>query len=550
MRKGLQEDMATKKKTPGTGTGGDGGHDKGTGGGAAKTAQTIDGVAVEKGGKDPDALKKASADGSSRHAPLGGGASPAGSGTGRQGFFGKMNAGRSRTGPLGAGRGGDSGKPDGASKPKRRRSIFTWIADLVKGLLRLIKRLLGVIFLIAVIVGPVAGIWYFGLRDGGGESVLIDNGDARIEAVEQRQDSLAGTQAAFDDTLSDVSDKQGDLADKQGEIADKQGEIADNLSDLAGQQTQLAESLADIAVEQERITESLAGIAGDQRLLSGQSSQSDERYEQVLQRIEEGETNSIVQQRAIDRATKERASLTNKVEDVGAATQRDLKAQIARLAERLRRAEVEVAELRAAQSEFGAGGIGAIGRGVNANLALYQAGLNAASSMAGANLAGGDLGQWLDVLDELALAGLDLGDVAFIREAVKSPPPSRAQLLRAAGGFVERLDGDVLQSDGWWSGITGSFGELVKLRKVEPDAQTPVNAPGDEFTNAVVSENLAAAYETSGRIAGADDDSAIADWRRAAERRLGIDLAISKLITRMTTGLARELGTIAPAGSQ
>ena len=547
MRRGLQEDMATKKKTPGTGagtgTGGDGGHDKGAGGGAAKTAQTIDGVAVEKGGKDPDALKKASADGSSRHAPLGGGASPAGSGTGRQGFFGKMNAGRSRSGPLGAGRGGDAGKPDGASKPRQRRSIFTWIADLVKGLLRLIKRLLGVIFLIAVIVGPVAGIWYFGLRDGGGESVLIDNGDARIEAVEQRQDSLAGTQAAFDDTLSDISGKQGDLADKQGEFAD-------NLSDLAGQQTQLAESLADIAVEQERITENLASIAGDQRLLSGQSSQSDERYEQVLQRIEEGETNSIVQQRAIDRATKERASLTNKVEDVSAATQRDLKAQIARLSERLRRAEVEVAELRAAQSEFGAGGIGAIGRGVNANLALYQAGLNAASSMAGANLAGGDLGQWLDVLDELALAGLDLGDIAFIREAVKSPPPSRAQLLRTAGGFVERLDGDVLQSDGWWSGITGSFGELVKLRKVEPDVHTPVDAPGDEFTNAVVSENLAAAYETSGRIAGADDDSAIADWRRAAERRLGIDLAISKLITRMTTGLARELGAIAPAGSQ
>ena len=69
---------------------------------------------------------------------------------------------------------------------------------------------------------------------------------------------------------------------------------------------------------------------------------------------------------------------------------------------------------------------------LESGLALAQAGLGAVTAMNAASLAGGDAARWVPVLRELALAGLDVGDLSGL-EMLLTPPPAQASRLVADG---------------------------------------------------------------------------------------------------------------------
>ena len=193
----------------------------------------------------------------------------------------------------------------------------------------------------------------------------------------------------------------------------------------------------------------------------------------------------------------------------------------------------------AAQNPFGAG-LAHTGL-ANTGLALAQAGLGAANAMNAANLAGGDPVQWLLVLEELAQAGLDVGDLAGIQALLTPPPAATPQLLASGTDLVVALRRDQDDVEGWWQNATGRIAGFIRLRRSEESSsrapgQREDSRPLDAFASALRTGNLMSSLATSREIVPAS--TPLAAWQAEAQRRLDLDAALVGLMAEMTTRLA------------
>lgn len=173
-------------------------------------------------------------------------------------------------------------------------------------------------------------------------------------------------------------------------------------------------------------------------------------------------------------------------------------------------------------------------------LVLAQAGLGAATAMNAANLEGGDPGQWLPVLRELSLAGLDVGDLSRLEALLTPPPVPTARLLAEGSGLVAGIDRDRGGVSGWWQDTTGMIAGFIRLRRSD-DAPTAAEGaaeaatPADDFARALRTGSLAESLAASRRITAAHEG--LADWQLRAQRRLDLDAALAALMARMTARL-------------
>jgi hypothetical protein len=160
------------------------------------------------------------------------------------------------------------------------------------------------------------------------------------------------------------------------------------------------------------------------------------------------------------------------------------------------------------------------------------------------NLEGGDPTQWLPVLRELALAGLDVGDLSRLEALLTPPPVPTARLLAEGSGLVAGIDRDKGGVSGWWQDTTGMIAGFIRLRRSDDaptaeDGAAEAATPADDFARALRTKGLAAALAASRRITAGHEG--LADWQLQAQRRLDLDAALAALMARMTVRLVAAL---------
>ena len=174
-------------------------------------------------------------------------------------------------------------------------------------------------------------------------------------------------------------------------------------------------------------------------------------------------------------------------------------------------------------------------------LALAQTGLGAANAMNAANLAGGDPAQWVPVLQELARAGLDVGDLEEIETLLTARPAPTVQLLAEGVALATVAESDRESDSGWWQNATGRIAGFIKLRRSDDAPATGESVaetatPLDEFERTLRTGRLGDALVSSRKIiplpAGLDD------WQSRAQRRLDLEAGLAGLVARMTAQLA------------
>lgn len=179
----------------------------------------------------------------------------------------------------------------------------------------------------------------------------------------------------------------------------------------------------------------------------------------------------------------------------------------------------------------------------DSGLFLAQSGMSIAAAMINDSRVGDDPSRWLATLSELRAAGLVVGDLDALRQAMSPLPSTHDGLIAAAGELIDPLrqdagrDGD----NGWWSAATGKLSDFVTLRRqgdpATADGAARANAPLLAFERAVASGRLAEAVATSALLT--TDLPALGDWQAAAERRLALDDALASLASDMAARLAR-----------
>ena len=179
----------------------------------------------------------------------------------------------------------------------------------------------------------------------------------------------------------------------------------------------------------------------------------------------------------------------------------------------------------------------------DSGLFLAQSGMSIAAAMINDSRVGDDPSRWLATLSELRAAGLVVGDLDALRQAMSPLPSTHDGLIAAAGELIDPLrqdagrDGD----NGWWSAATGKLSDFVTLRRqgdpTTADGAARANAPLLAFERAVASGRLAEAVATSALLT--TDLPALGDWQAAAERRLALDDALASLASDMAARLAR-----------
>ena len=177
-------------------------------------------------------------------------------------------------------------------------------------------------------------------------------------------------------------------------------------------------------------------------------------------------------------------------------------------------------------------------------LVLAQAGLGAATAMNAANLEGGDPARWMPVLRELALAGLDVGDLSRLEALLTPPPVPTARLLAQGSGLVAGIHRDRGGVSGWWQDTTGRIAGFIRLRRSDDapsadDGIAEAATPADDFMRALRDGSLAEALAASRRITTGHEG--LADWQLQTQRRLDLDAALAALMARMTARLVTAL---------
>ena len=173
--------------------------------------------------------------------------------------------------------------------------------------------------------------------------------------------------------------------------------------------------------------------------------------------------------------------------------------------------------------------------------ALAQAAIGAVTAMNAANLDGGDPAQWVPVLQELARAGLDIGDLAGIEALLAPRPPTTTRLLAEAAGLANMIGRDQDDAAGWWQNTTGRIAGFIRLRRSDDmpsteDGAVAESLPLDRFARAIRSDGLAAALAASRKVA--PPPAGLAGWQAKAQRRLDLDAALAGLMAEMTARLA------------
>ncbi|MGB1873005.1 MAG: hypothetical protein ACPHQ8_10310 [Candidatus Puniceispirillaceae bacterium] len=173
--------------------------------------------------------------------------------------------------------------------------------------------------------------------------------------------------------------------------------------------------------------------------------------------------------------------------------------------------------------------------------ALAQAAIGAVTAMNAANLDGGDPAQWVPVLQELARAGLDIGDLAGIEALLAPRPPTTTRLLAEAAGLANMIGRDQDDAAGWWQNTTGRIAGFIRLRRSDDmpsteDGAVAESLPLDRFARAIRSDGLAAALAASRKVA--PPPAGLAGWQAKAQRRLDLDAALAGLMVEMTARLA------------
>ena len=176
----------------------------------------------------------------------------------------------------------------------------------------------------------------------------------------------------------------------------------------------------------------------------------------------------------------------------------------------------------------------------DAGIALAQAGLAAATAMTSANLDGGDPASWLPVLDELAAAGLEVGDIAAIEALLTPRPSSTARLLADGITLAEMVAAEARGASGWWQNTTGRIAGFIRLRRSDDapageEARPESSLPLDAFMRALRGGSLAAALAASRQID--PPPAGFSGWQARAQRRIDLDAALAGLMAGMTAHL-------------
>ena len=179
-------------------------------------------------------------------------------------------------------------------------------------------------------------------------------------------------------------------------------------------------------------------------------------------------------------------------------------------------------------------------------LVLTRTALSAVAAMTAEMASGGRPERWLETLQPLSKAGLDLGDLDELTKVMTPLPSGSADLVVRGEDLAKRLDNGsgVNESDGWWQAATGQLSNFITLRAAggEPAAgQTTLS----EFEAALGVGDLRSAVMAAKMIEASDEGmrAALDQWMRDAQRRLVLDDRLVGLTANLLADLTELLQT-------
>ncbi len=179
-------------------------------------------------------------------------------------------------------------------------------------------------------------------------------------------------------------------------------------------------------------------------------------------------------------------------------------------------------------------------------LVLTRTALSAVAAMTAEMASGGRPERWLETLQPLSKAGLDLGDLDELTKVMIPLPSGSADLVVRGEDLAKRLDNGsgANESDGWWQAATGQLSNFITLRAAggEPAAgQTTLS----EFEAALGAGDLRSAVMAAKMIEASDEGmrAALDQWMRDAQRRLVLDDRLVGLTANLLADLTELLQT-------
>ena len=179
-------------------------------------------------------------------------------------------------------------------------------------------------------------------------------------------------------------------------------------------------------------------------------------------------------------------------------------------------------------------------------LVLTRTALSAVAAMTAEMALGGRPERWLETLQPLSKAGLDLGDLDELTKVMTPLPSGSADLVVRGEDLAKRLDNGsgANESDGWWQAATGQLSNFITLRVAggEPAAGPTTLS---EFEAALSAGDLRSAVMAAKMIevSGEDMRAALDQWMRDAQRRLVLDDRLVGLTANLLADLTELLQT-------
>ena len=179
-------------------------------------------------------------------------------------------------------------------------------------------------------------------------------------------------------------------------------------------------------------------------------------------------------------------------------------------------------------------------------LVLTRTALSAVAAMTAEMASGGRPERWLETLQPLSKAGLDLGDLDELTKVMTPLPSGSADLVVRGEDLAKRLDNGsgANESDGWWQAATGQLSNFITLRAAggEPAAGPTTLS---EFEAALSAGDLRSAVMAAKMIevSGEDMRAALDQWMRDAQRRLVLDDRLVGLTANLLADLTELLQT-------
>ena len=250
----------------------------------------------------------------------------------------------------------------------------------------------------------------------------------------------------------------------------------------------------------------------------------------------------------------EKSELSSRLDAFAASIPADQSVELSRLKAEFqtRLASLEPAVEALTRQMDGGAGMSAAADASHMKLVLTRTALSAVAAMTAEMASGGRPERWLEPLQSLSKAGLDLGDLDELTKVMTPPPPDISDLVTQGEGLAKQLrDGaGVNDSDGWWQAATGQLSNFITLRAAsgEPAAGTTTLS---EFEAALSARDLRSAVMAAKMIEAADEDmmSAWDQWMRDAQRRLVLDDRLVGLTASLLADLTALLqSNMSPSG--